>query len=71
MTDDKFAAGLGAIIIGGLLLFIIGVINIVSGEDQDKRIQTYQNQLSTYILCVQKATDKSVCGKQPDVKNYL
>lgn len=71
MTDDKFASVLGTIFILVILIFFVGIIWMKNGDEQDKRIQTYQNQLNTYILCVQKATDKNVCGKQPDIKNYL
>lgn len=71
MTDETSAAGLGAIVIF-IILALIATLFWANGQDiQKQRIQTYQNQLNTYILCVQKATDKSVCGKQPDVQNYL
>lgn len=71
MTDETFAAGLGVFVIF-VILSLFATLSWANGQDIKKqRIQTYQNQLNTYILCVQKATDKSVCGKQPDVQNYL
>jgi type II secretory pathway pseudopilin PulG len=71
IDDDVFAAGFVVIIIFVILALFVA-LSLAKGQDEQKqRIQTYQNQLNTYILCVQKATDKSVCGKQPDIQNYL
>lgn len=64
---------LNSIIIGVFITAATYLILKASDNDENRRksaYEAYQKQLSTYIQCIKKSEDKSICGAIPDIKNY-